>query len=361
MSENVSGFEFSASYRRLQPAAERSVIAAREAAHKKLRAEVPRSEAKIVDLALLAFGIPIGGGRSPDWLESVVKEKDQHFSLEMDGHEARIIATVLLADMVSSGYPGTPALVIACSFAGRRQTVDDDRIVVEARKSLAALGRARGFSFKSKIATPAWRDVGKTVNAAKAGDAIAVHAAIDAVAAEAKTSEARLTSKFNETLEDITRENRRLAEEVDLLWWHMGRTSYLLERPLSDIEENALPIVVGTDVAAMINVLPGPHGALGVIRQALGDQADARQTVKAAFDAISSTDRAKLLRDVTPDPVPVATLNVGLRLHDDETIAASIPTIFEKRTGVSIKTELSRYEIAVQAFYERMLIKSGWV
>jgi hypothetical protein len=54
-------------------------------------------------------------------------------------------------------------------------------------------------------------------------------------------------------------------------------------------------------------------------------------------------------------------LNAGLRLYDDDSIAASLPAIFAKRTGVSIDTELTRFQIAVQAFYERMLIKAGWI
>lgn len=361
MNGKTSVFEFSEAYRKLQPGADRATLAAREAAHGKLRPVLPKSPEKIVDLAFLAFDIPLPSGRSLEWLESVVREKDPHFSLKIDGQEARIVATLLLADIIASGFPDTPALVLAGSFAGRRPTVDDDRIVLEARKALAGMGRARGMSFGSRIGAAAWRDVSKSVANAKSGDPTAIHSALEAIATEAKTSEGRLVERFNAALQDLTRENLRLAEEVDLLWWHIGRTSYLLDKPLSEIDEKALPVVVGTDVAAMINVLPGPHGALGIIRQALGDHADARQTIKAAFDAISSSDRANLLKDANPDPAPIATLNAGLRLHDDEAIAASVSAIFEKRTGVSIDLELSRYEIAVQAFYERMLIKSGWV
>lgn len=361
MSENVTAFEFSEAYRELQPAADRPIIAAREAAHKKLRAELPKATSKIVDLTLLAFGIPIPGGRSLEWLEAVVKEKDPHFSIKIDGQEARIIATLLLADMIVSGFRGTLALVLAASFAGRRQSADDDRIVLGARKALAGMGRSRGLAFKSRMAAAGWRDVTRSVAAAEAGDATAVHTALEAIVAEAKSAEVRLVEKFNGTLQDITSENRRLGEEVDLLWWHIGRRSYLLDRPLSEIEEHALSIVVGTDVAAMINDLPGPHGALGIIRQALGDGADTRQTIKAAFDAIPRPLRAQLLTDVTSELIPVASLNAGLRLYEDESVSASISAIFEKRTGVSINLELTRFEIAVQAFYERMLIKSGWV
>ncbi|MCJ2116611.1 hypothetical protein MKK65_08490 [Methylobacterium sp. J-001] len=128
MSENDSKFEFTETYRKLQPGTERSIISFREATHKKVRKELPKSTIKIVDLARLAFEIPTASGRAIVWLEEIVKEKDAQFSLEHDRNEARIIATILLADMIASGFTGTPALVLTGSFVGRRQTVDQEVI-----------------------------------------------------------------------------------------------------------------------------------------------------------------------------------------------------------------------------------------
>lgn len=359
MSENR--FDFTEAYRKLQAGAEKKDVVVREAAHKKVRKDLPNNATRIVDLAMLAFDVPLGGDRSLTWLETIVKEKDPHFSLEMDKHETRIIATLLLADMVASGFPGTPALVMSASLAGRRHTVDNDGVVLAARNSLASIGRRRGLAFNSRLGAPRWTDVSKSINAAQPGDPTTVQAALKAIADEAKAAESRLVEKFNEALGELTKENRRLAEEVDLLWWRMGRWSYLLDRALADVDDHALPFVVGTDVAAMINVLPGPHGALGVIRDALGADADAKQTIRSTFEAVSVSDRARLLADVKAELSSATPLNAGLRLYDDDSIAASLPAVFQKRNGVSIETELARCEIAYQAFYERMLIKSGWV
>lgn len=361
MSENDSKFDFAEAYRKLQAGADRKIVVLREAAHRKVRKDLPKSTDRVVDLALLAFNIPVASARTPTWLEAIVKEKDPQFSLEHDRNEARVIATILLADMIESGFHGTPTLVMTGSLTGRRQTVDKEGIVLAARSALAGFGRNRRLRFSAKIAAAGWRDVSKSVLAAKAGDPASIHAALDVIAGEAKAAEARLVEKFNGALSELTGENRRLAEEVDLLWWRMGRWSYLLDRSISDIDERALPFVIGSDVAAMINVLPGPHGALGVIRDVLGAEADTRQTLKATFEAIPGIDRASLLEGVKSEVEPIASLNAGLRLYDDDSIAASIPAIFEKRSGVSIDTELTRFQIAVQAFYERMLIKSGWI
>jgi hypothetical protein len=361
MSENAGAFDFDDAYRRLQAGADRKIIAARGFSHRKAQKELTKDKDKIVDVALLAFDIPVSGDRMPTWLEAIVNEKDPHFSLERDRNEARIIATLLLAERIHDGFQATPALVMTGSLGGRRQTPDQDGVVFAARSLLASLGRNRGLRFNARLARPAWRDVSKALTAAKAGDPASMNGAIDAIAKEAKDAEVRLIETFNETLNQITAENRRLAEEVDLLWWRMGRWSYLLDRQLSEIDERALPFVAGTDVATMINVLPGPHGALGVIRDILGASADEQQTLRSTFEAIPASDRALLLKGVKPEVQPIASLNAGLWLYDDDSISASLPAIFAKRTGVPVDTELTRFQIAVQAFYERMLIKSGWI
>ncbi|MBY6153378.1 hypothetical protein KUV47_09160 [Vannielia litorea] len=361
MSENDSAFDFDDAYGKLQRGADTKIVAARRFAHRKAQKELAKDTDKIVDLAFLAFDIPVTGDRAMTWLEAIVNEKDPRFSLDRDRNEARIIATILLAERIQNGYQATPALVMTASLGGRRQTPDQEAIVMAARSLLARLGRHRGLRFDARLARPAWRDVGKALAAAKAGDPTSMNAAIDAIANEAKDAEKRLVETFNNALRELTEENCRLAEEVDLLWWRMSRWSYLLDRPLSEIDERALPFVAGTDVATLITVLPGPHGALGVIRNILGATADEPQTLKSTFETITASDRASLLKDVKPDVQPIASLNAGLRLYDDDSIAASLPAVFAKRTGVSIDTELTRFQIAVQAFYERMLIKSGWI
>lgn len=362
MSENDSTFNFADTYLKLRPGADRKIVTAREFALRKAKKELDKDAHRIVDLALIAFDIPVTSDRAPTWLETIVNEKDAHFSLERDRNEARIIATILLAEKIHNGYSATPALVMTGSLGGRRQTPDQEAIVMAARSLLANLGRNRGLQFNARLARPAWRDVTKALGAAKAGgDPASMNAAIDTVAKEAKEAETRLVDTFNNALGQLTEENRRLAEEVDLLWWRMSRWSFLLDRPLSEIDERALPFVAGTDVATMITVPPGPHGALGVIRDILGPGADEPQTLKSVFEAVSAVDRALLLTDVKPNVQPIASLHAGLRLYDDDSISASLPAIFAKRAGVSIDTELTRFQIAVQAFYERMLIKSGWI
>ncbi|NDV88596.1 hypothetical protein GTW51_17990 [Aurantimonas aggregata] len=361
MSNSENTFSFIDRYKGFQPVADRSIVEARRASHKRLRTETGKSAEKIVSIVCLSFGILEHQDNSQSWIEGIVKEKDPHFSLSRDVNEARIIATLVLEDLIASGYKITPAMVLVGSFCGRRRTVDNGEIVAAARASLASQGRSRGLRYENRIAAPAWRDVSKTLSAAKAGDAASLHAAIEAVAGEAKEAEKRLTAKFNEALTDLTVENRRLAEEVDLLWWHIGRWSYLLDRPLSEIDDHALPFLVGVDIATMINVLPGPHGALGIIRDALGPEADAEQSIAETLTALGDQDRAILLKGISKPIGVVSSLHFGLGLLDEESLASAVPAVFQKRTSLSMEAKLSRFEIAVQAFYERMFMKLDWL
>lgn len=110
----------------------------------------------------------------------------------------------------------------------------------------------------------------------------------------------------------------------------------------------------------MVNTLPGPHGALGIVRKALGASADDRQTIEATLKAVEPDDRAKLLVGARDKDV-IASLNHGLALLNDEATADSFAKTFLKRTALSAGTELTRFEIAAQAYFERLFIKGRWL
>ncbi|MBZ6077575.1 GTPase-associated system all-helical protein GASH [Microvirga puerhi] len=362
MASSSNDFNFSEAYRNLQPTADRSITAARENAHRALRAEAPKSVQKLVDLTRLAFGLPVPEESAlEEWFEKPVRKKDAHFSLQIDKEEAARIATLVLSDIIQSRYPSTPALVIAASFSGRRSSPDNGKIVLDAKRALAEAARNRGLSFNAKIDPPQSQDVSKTINAAAASlDSDTVKTALAAVNGEAKSLTSRLIVNINNALQALTAENRRLAEEVDLLWWHLGGYSYVLDRPLSEFDDLALPLVVGNDVAAMVNVLPGPHGALGIIKRALGSTALNEQKISETLKALPSESRPAFLGGGASGANDIAVLNFGVKTLVDEGTGA-LGRSFQKITGFSGETKLTRYQIALQAYYERLFIKHGWL
>lgn len=358
----TSSFAFAEAYRTLQPGADRTITSARESAHKAIRAEAAKNGRRLADLARLAFGIPVPPDSALEtWFVRPIQKTDSHFSPDMDHEESARIATLVLLDVIRSGSKSTPALVIAASFCGRRGSPDGGTVVSEAKSALADLARDRRLSFNTKMATPSWQSLAKPFQAVASNpDGNNIKAALEAINAEAKDSAANLVKTFNETLGALTVENRRLADEVDLLWWHLGGWSYVLNKPLSDVPNLILPLVIGNDVATMISALPGPHGALGIIKQALGAHAADEQKISETLKAYPADLLPLAVGSQYEGLDGIAPLNYGLvtLLNDG---GAGFATAFKRTAKISADTKLTRFEIAQQAYYERVFIKHGWV
>lgn len=356
-------FDFADAFREFHPGAERSLVEARVAALAKLSTEARKTVDKIVGLTRIAYGIALADSdQTGEWLQATIREKEAGFSLSRDREDARIMSAIVLDSILEAGnYQRVATLLLAATFAGQRRAPGDGKLEIAARDIFSDSARTRGLKFSTRISKSQWRETSKaTASIATTFDATTVKTAIEAVAAEAKAAEARAIEKFNSALQELTTENVRLAEEVDLLWWHLGGRSYILGRPLNAIESTSLPFVIGSDVAEMVNNLPGPHGALGIIRKALGTSADETQTIEASLKAVEPDDRVKLLVG-TRDKDMIASLNYGLALLDDEATADSFTKTFEKRTALASDTELTQFDIAAQAYFERLFIKGGWL
>ncbi|MFN3171235.1 MAG: GTPase-associated system all-helical protein GASH [Hyphomicrobiales bacterium] len=356
-------FDFADAFREFHPSAERSLVEARNAALIKLSTEARKSVAKIVGLTRITYDVPLADGdETGEWLQATIREKEAGFSLIRDREDARIMSAIVLDSILQAGnYDRVATLLMAAMFAGQRRAPGDGKLEIAARDIFVASARSRGMMFNPRVSKSQWRETAKTTASVETTfDGATVKTAIEAVATEAKAAEARAIEKFNKVLDQLTAENVRLAEEVDLLWWHLGGWSYMLERPLDTIEATSLPFVIGSDVAQMVNSLPGPHGALGIVRKALGASADDRQTIEATLKAVEPDDRAKLLVDARDKDV-IASLNYGLALLDDVTMADSFEKTFQKRTALSSGAEMTRFDIAAQAYFERLFINGAWL
>ncbi len=356
-------FDFADAFREFHPGAERSLVEARVAALAKLSTEARKTVDKIVGLTRIAFGIPLAvSDQTGEWLQATIREKEAGFSLSRDREDARIMSAIVLDSILQAGnFDRVATLLLTATFAGQRRAPGPGKLELAARDIFLDSARNRGLKFNTRISKSQWRDTSKAMAGVATNiDATTVKTALDAVIAEAKAAEERAIAKFNATLNQLTTENVRLAEEIDLLWWHLGGWSYILKRPLDSIEATSLPFVIGSDVAQMVNNLPGPHGALGIIRKALGTSADEKQTIEATLKAVEPDDRTKLLVNARDKDV-IASLNHGLALLDDETTADSFARTFQKRTALSSDAELTRFEIASQAYFERLFIKGGWL
>jgi hypothetical protein len=110
----------------------------------------------------------------------------------------------------------------------------------------------------------------------------------------------------------------------------------------------------------MVTVLPGPHGAYGIIRRALGPTADKDQTIADTVLALPAEHRRSFLGDKAFQADDIAVLHHAVKMvSDDDT--DRLGAGFQRATGLKSQTKLTRYQIALQSYHERLFIKHGWL
>jgi hypothetical protein len=295
-----------------------------------------------------------------EWLDGIMKADDPTFSIQHDTEEAARIASLVLKSRLDANLTGTPVLVHAAAFAGKRQTVDNHALSHASRKSLQALVRRRGFSLqRPSISGGKAASVASLITKLEAGTGETNQTQVlQAMLGDYGSQIKQLAASANGAVEVVFNENRRLAEEVDLLWWHLGGHSFLLDQPLDEVPEIAKPIVIGMDVGEMVNVLPGPFGVYGIIRKALGSAADTSIKLSEAVKAITS-DHASLVSK-KPNRYAVAPVHAAV----SDTLISETPVSgpqFKRNTGLSYDIKLTAYELALQAYHERVLSKLDWI
>ncbi|SMF60627.1 hypothetical protein SAMN02982989_1091 [Xaviernesmea oryzae] len=358
----MSEINFIADYRSLQPMADESRIQARQASFNEIEADARQNPARAVVLARLAFKLPhpdVAEGN--EWFSTFMTNHSPTFSLTHDQEEAAIMATLVLRDRILSGNARSSLLVLAAGFAGRRETVDKGHLIAVAKNGLAQAVRRIGQpTGVGAIPTQNNPDLTKAIATFDEQADGATKALVDAQTAAYLSRLNNAIKEANNVTARLSAVNSRLMAEVNMLWWHIGGHSVLADMPLDRLSPAPRAFVVAADIAEIIGAPPGPYGAYGVIRKALGVECETEIKLGDALKALNASGVTNIVSDevetdhaMVPVHYAAATALVGGSM-----VSA---TQFKKSTGLSIDTKLSLYELALQFFHERLLIKDELV
>ena len=351
-------FKFIDLYRRIAPAADREIVAARQNGHDKLYPLLKRKMERVYDVCRLAFLLPQSSIAVLEWFDKTVKEFDPQFSIEHDKAEAGRIASMLLRNLMWQGNPKAAFAILVCSFSGRRFPIDEELLVV-ARDAVGDAARERRIVLAEKqIAMPPAKDLEATIDAVQQSwSADNTRAAFDAVIADLRRCIRQTASSAADAHQSLRGDVIRLAEEVDMLWWHIGDWSETLDRPRTGLPEEAIGVVSGVELGDFVRDVPGPYGAYGILRRTLGKTSDRKAKLKDAVSLIGE-DVKKLARRLPQSAMAVfpvhAALDIAADRSRDDWAAA-----FDQAASDIKDFDLSYFELAVQAFRERVLINYG--
>lgn len=347
----MAQFNFIEAYKLLQPAADRGVVDARSAGFAQVVKGINWSQ--IVDLSRLAFGLPYDAAVYDEWFQKPLHGPDPHFFVAQDMAEAGRIATLVLRHFVAQEQKtGTTAALIAlaASFAGKRSAFDNGELLSLSRDVIAASAKKGALTAPSeKISLSEASDFSKLkAELTTTFDAAKTSAFIDGAMEDIRTDAGEAVGELSEAYLALRQDNLRLAEEIDMLWWHVGDWSNILDVPRTSISKKSVGLVSGVDLGAMVKFSPGPYGAYGILKQSLGKEGDKLTTVPEAVAGLDPSQVSRLKFDRAPDVFPVLT---ALRFASG---GGDWAERFAKAAPEAATEKLTHFELGLQAYRERV-------
>lgn len=355
MSQGSAPFSFIESYRNLLPNADRPIIAMREAAHAELRKAIASSD-RVYKLCELAFSLPQSLVDSA-WFAEIVAAADAQFVMQQDNVEAGRLAAIVLRDLIatSDGGVSTATTVLATTFAGVRRCVDVElpRFAADALANLAVAGPTPP---KLDVTFPEqsdWSEDYAAIKSELAGEHLSQ--TIEGIMDEFYSNGTDFASSVAAALAAANRRQDRLAEEIDLLWWHIGGWGKAVEKPLSEINANARPLIVGADTGAFIRQPPGPYGVAAILRRSIGESASSLLSLHSAIDALEPTELDSLVHGVSPVVGGIFPVHTALSFAKANG-KNEWHTSYKRQTGLEPEVEIRSVDLALQTFRERILL-----
>ena len=287
---------------------------------------------------------------------------DETFPTSGNARELQVLAAICLAQMMESGNWNSIAAIAVTTASCQKARVPKlpMDLVSRAEATILEIAEIRRARPKiSKFISAEAPDVDFTsanekiseapgfpaVEEAFAEAADTVHGAFDALVGE-------LTSAFS----SLERHIKMKDEELQMLWWLTGAHSVYLDCDFSAISANAQPLVLGTELATLTEILPGPASVKGLLSRA-GLQARKKLTLAEAVNAVP-LDWAKTITDEEEFSPVTTPLHFALARRqetggDDDAWVGNWASVSE----IPAAHDMNCLALGVQFYRERLLVK----
>lgn len=322
------------------------------------------SASDALELTRLYFKLPLADPAFPTNFKTTIKDRDALFLMEGNDNEVRVLAGAALVQLLEgdpSHLGDAAALAVqSANLQGLKAPATFHDVVPIAARYLSnsrANERNDLGESVSPIGLPAnWDEQLKNMKALCSGNSLPQMA--DSLNALLQS----LTKSHRSALNSMVQLDRRMRvyrEEADIAWWILGEHSRTLSVSLKSLG-GAAPLVCGSELAELVEVMPGPATAPALLDRMLsltGMGASKPVTIEQAVAATSPEWRAKYLE--THKVKPLGELApVSLAIHQFSESEEAWRTVFMKRTGVSTDSSLRPAAIAEQTMVECLLARA---
>jgi len=358
-------FNFADMYRRAGIDPQRDIIELRQQSFEQLRQSL--SVEQVVDLARLYFSLPDPSGNNFEWFRESFAVHDQGFSLVENEREAAVLGSCLLATALHDGDAQAGLAALSCSVAGNRKPVVLPDLLAELSEALDSYSidaRKRARIDAETITIPT-----SSTFAIRADELETNDATIKALRRLSNTVHqptAQLADQVKSVVTPLVDQLVDLREEVDILWWHVGGWSRILNRPFADLDMALASVMCGIDLARLTMNPPGGVAAPAVLQRTISAGRSGKQGKTKArtlvslqeavdgfppdsFELLSFGDPIEPLLDACP---VLAAFQKAATIGPSPEWHAS----FQRSTGLDPSISFSPLDLSMQSYRESLLL-----
>jgi hypothetical protein len=282
-----------------------------------------------------------------------------------NAREAAVLAAGLLEAAAEDGKVYAMLGVLSASVVGiRSATVRPDlpelmgKALERQAKSVNNLSAGDPNSIKSPAASKHATELTNLVNSPDLAPAINL---LKQVSEESLDNTKTLANQVCAVVRPLLAKVVNLEEKVEMLSWHVGGWSRLLNKPFGEFEIGAASALAGIDMADMSRSTTGPVSARALLQRTISAAHEKRPGKIALKDAVDHLDADAISRlgisadlQAYPDICPVLTaLARALSVGAGPAWHAS----FARDSHIDAGIKLTPLDLAMQTYRERLVIR----
>jgi len=359
----VKKFNFADSYRAAGLTIGPDILRMREDPFKKLRQTIDPRIA--IDLVRLYFDLDVP--RGTDWFRDAFSEADPSFSLIDNAREVAVLAAGLLEGAADDGKVYAALATLTTAVGGFRQPAVRPELIEGMRVTIqtkALSNRQDPPANPKQIKRLSNSSVQAELEAlTQSPDLARACALLKQASEESSAATKALISQVLSVVQPLATQVLTLREEVEMLWWHIGGWSRMLEKPFAELDVGLAAVLAGIDMADMSRSATGPAAAPAVLQRTLLAGREVNTTRIAIKDAVDALPEAKLdlltLAEELVSVPDVCPLLTAFAKAKQVGVSPAWHKVFAKATGLEAESVcLAPLELAMQAHREQLLLRA---
>jgi hypothetical protein len=316
------------------------------------------TDARILDLAGIYYG-----STEPDltWFRDEFAQEDASFSLVSNERETRVLAAVILGELVANESSEAILAVIAGSVMGHRVPSQSAWLLGEAREALGLFSVAlrKPGKVETKITPTVNTKLTEEITELAQNDWTALLTVLGKIRSEAQSSAKSTGAQSTNALSALDRQVKLMREESQMLWWLFGGHSRSLERSFANFAPHQAALVGAVDLGTLTTQsLLGPIAAPAMLERVIGlakrTKGAQPQDLAAAVDGLTVEDIDRLEVFSTKLPPRLAPVTAAIDLARTMGTGAWHAR-FQVKTGLDAAISFDPVHLAEQLYREHLL------